>query len=642
MASPYENLPLCAFWRTGVAECQPTALDGIYVKKWELTPDLKIATAGSCFAQHISRYLNKNGFSVMDVEPPPPDFFAQDSGKFGYGLYSARYGNIYTVHQLLQLAREVAGIFNPADAIWERDGRFYDALRPSVEPIGLSTSEQVRKSREDHLCKVKDMFSKMDLFVFTLGLTEAWIHRQSGTVFPTAPETIAGVFDCNKYEFKNYNFEEIYLAFNEFQEIVRSLRVGKCGFKILLTVSPVPLTATASGKHILQATTYSKSVLRTVAGQLASNQSHIDYFPSYEIITNPSAKTAFYDSNLRTVRAEGVQAVMRAFFHQHDQKTVHSDSLIVTNSNSTQMIKNKSFALPNVDNDPQCEEALLDAFSNVASHKNNSTAKKLIIFIGDSHLAGVKSCVEKYFKDLQDGYDIRFLPVNWLVGQWSELGENEHLTVLELKDEYTDIIKNVPSKDEMRSGAVLCLVGLGMLGDGIVRAHGSLLAGSPDLPDGRRFSPNIPIITSDLSEFEIDYLNSVKSIKDYDYYVEFYSTYFADKKKIIYLLKESGIYSNILWISAPNMVEDVARFRFGDEYVESRSQYIYNRISTNCFRDFILDTNVKNGWLILHSQTYETLNGFTQNIFAANKARNDIHTNAEFYRDAMQQFFDMI
>ena len=38
-------------------------------------------------------------------------------------MYSCRYGNIYTVHQLLQLAQEASGDYDPVDISWEKDGR---------------------------------------------------------------------------------------------------------------------------------------------------------------------------------------------------------------------------------------------------------------------------------------------------------------------------------------------------------------------------------------------------------------------------------------------------------------------------------------------------------------------------------------
>lgn len=357
ISSPYENLAKTAFWRSGVAEASPYQPEGIYSKKWNIPYEYKIATAGSCFAQHISRELKQNGFNVLDMEPAPYDLPKKLHNKFGFSMYSARYGNIYTTQQLLQLAKEVVGKFTPADTVWEKDGRFYDALRPAVEPSGYASVAELTAHRKHHLSKVEELFSTMDLFIFTLGLTEAWVHKESGTVYPTAPGTIAGAYDKNKYIFKNYSFIEVMKAFTQFLGIIRSIREDRSTPKVLLTVSPVPLTATASGKHVLQATTYSKSVLRAVAGEFASNHENIDYFPSYEIITNQAAKGEFYESNLRSVRSDGVEVVMNTFFAEHKPSE--------NNGKLTNLRRGRRQAIQSEpdDDDLQCEEALVEFYN---------------------------------------------------------------------------------------------------------------------------------------------------------------------------------------------------------------------------------------------------------------------------------------
>ena len=316
-ASPYATLPQEAFWRTAVAEVSPLELQGIYKKKWPIPADAGIAAAGSCFAQHVSRHLKLNGFHILDVEPPPKELPEAVHKTFGYSTYSARYGNIYTAQQLLQLTQEAAGQFTPEAAVWRKGERFYDALRPGVEPEGLASPEEVLAQRRSHLALVRQMLETMDVFIFTFGLTEAWVHKGSGTVYPTAPGTIAGAFDASQFAFVNYGFRDVLGAFMQFQDLLRTLRPDRPQAKMLLTVSPVPLTATASGKHALEATVYSKSVLRAVAGELADHDADIDYFPSFEIITDQAARGRFYEPNLRSVAAQGVETVMAVFFSEH-------------------------------------------------------------------------------------------------------------------------------------------------------------------------------------------------------------------------------------------------------------------------------------------------------------------------------------
>jgi hypothetical protein len=351
MESPYTDLPPRAFWRTGVSEQNPLTITDLYRRKFEIGIEDKIVTAGSCFAQHIAKHFTTHGYRVVNVEPAPEGLDAETAKKFGYGVYSARYGNIYTTRQLLQLTLESLGARTPQNIVWEKDGRFYDALRPSVEPEGLDSAEEVRLHRKGHLKEVKRMLHSMDLFVFTFGLTEAWVDKRDGTVFPTAPGTIAGNFDPELFEFKNFTFSEVLNDFLKFRNLV--LRHNHKA-RFLLTVSPVPLTATASHEHVLAATTYSKSVLRAVAGELVQRFSEIDYFPSYEIIASPFARGFFYESNLRTVHSAGVENVMRIFFEVHG---VASKPDVTTPSKAKSTVN---------EDDIVCEEILMEAFNKHA------------------------------------------------------------------------------------------------------------------------------------------------------------------------------------------------------------------------------------------------------------------------------------
>ena len=313
--SPYRGLPDRAYWRSGVVEAGAYPPPNIYTPKFVIPKDLPIFTAGSCFAQHVGRALRTNGYDVQDAEPAPvklPDAVAQ---KHGYRLYAARFGNLYTIRQFLQLMFECFDEFDPANAIWEQGGRFFDAMRPGVMPRGLDTPEQVQAARRLHLRAVRGAATRSGLVIFTLGLTEAWEHAPSGTVYPTAPGTIAGRYDPAVHRFVNFRAEAIKADFLALRDLFRTLNKN---MRFLLTVSPVPLTATASDAHILPATIYSKSVLRTVAGELASDYDDIDYFPSYEIIASHPGTGRFFEANMRSVNTRGVRRVMNAFLSAQD------------------------------------------------------------------------------------------------------------------------------------------------------------------------------------------------------------------------------------------------------------------------------------------------------------------------------------
>jgi len=371
MISPYTDLPSERFWRSGVSETHPLLAENLYKKKFAIGRSDKIATAGSCFAQHVSNHLQRNGFSVMDVEPPPAVLSEDVAKSFGYKIYSARYGNIYTVRQLLQLARDAeSGAVDEAD-VWEKDGRYFDALRPNIEPQGFESVSEALALRRQHLAKVKELFAEMGVFIFTLGLTEAWVDKRTGRVYPTAPGTIAGNYDPDVYEFHNFDFDEIYADFVEFGKLVRGYNPR---LKIILTVSPVPLTATAEEEHVLLATTYSKSVLRAVAGSLAKRYKRIDYFPSYEMIASPWSRGFFYEPNMRSVSPAGVAAVMRVFFSEHgaasekqEQRAQKREKRVERPAREPGAWKERKKAreqeAAQTEEDVICEDLLLEAFA---------------------------------------------------------------------------------------------------------------------------------------------------------------------------------------------------------------------------------------------------------------------------------------
>ena len=78
----------------------------------------------------------------------------------------------------------------------------------------------------------------------------------------------------------------------------------------------MPLTASASGEHVLNATSHSKSVLRAVAGKLTAQHEWVDYFPSYELVTAPVFGGRAYEANMRQVAASGVDFVMGTFLRE--------------------------------------------------------------------------------------------------------------------------------------------------------------------------------------------------------------------------------------------------------------------------------------------------------------------------------------
>ena len=319
MASPYDGLPDRQFWRRAIAHVEPFSIDPVDNAGFAIAATDRVATAGSCFAQHISRSLKDIGFNYYVAEGPPPGAAADVAKKLNYGVFSCRYGNLYTARQLLQLFQRAFGRHAPAETIWRReDGRFVDPYRPRIAPDGFPTEDEVIEARRIHLDAVRTMFESLDVFIFTLGLTEGWRSRIDGSVFPLAPGVAGGRHDLERHEFVNFS---VYEVERDLMEFIGDLRQINRRSRIVLTVSPVPLIATYEPRHVLVSTTYSKSVLRVAAENVARSIGDVDYFPSYEIITGNFNRGAYFAEDLREVNAIGVGHAMRVFLKHYPGTT---------------------------------------------------------------------------------------------------------------------------------------------------------------------------------------------------------------------------------------------------------------------------------------------------------------------------------
>jgi hypothetical protein len=316
-SSPYCGLADYQFWRRAIERTPLRSVDPVVVGKFKLKKTDRVATAGSCFAQHISRTLESSGLNYYVVEESPPGMTRDEGLAKNYRVFSARFGNLYTARQLLQLFDRAYNSFVPQDNAWVRNnGRWADPFRPTIEPEGFAAEKDVEDARIGHLSAVRSMFETLDVFVFTLGLTEGWRSKLDGAVFPLAPGVAAGAMDHQRYEFVNFSVAETAHDLNAF---IRRLRLVNPRSRIILTVSPVTLIATYEDKHVLVSTTYSKSVLRAAAEEAALQNEDVAYFPSYEIITGAFTRGAYFENDLRSVRAEGVEHVMSLFLSHYTE-----------------------------------------------------------------------------------------------------------------------------------------------------------------------------------------------------------------------------------------------------------------------------------------------------------------------------------
>ena len=128
----------------------------------------------------------------------------------------------------------------------------------------------------------------------------------------------------------------------------------------MLTVSPVPLVATATGEHVLTSTIYSKSVLRVAAEEIVRAHRDMIYFPAYEIVTGPQAPAEFFEPDRRNVTRAAVDVVMAALLAHCETDAAPAAAAAPAPAASPPDADSQARALSKSIADAECEEAMAD------------------------------------------------------------------------------------------------------------------------------------------------------------------------------------------------------------------------------------------------------------------------------------------
>lgn len=316
MSHPYADLPDSAFWSRTVGaggfdmNSVPSVTEG-----FAIYPTDRVVSAGSCFAQHLARQLPTRGFQYLVTETGPEDR--------QFGVYPARFGNVYTVRQLLQLFERAYGLFEPEDVAWRWGDVWVDPFRPNVEPDGFATIEALLHDRTSHMAAVRRMFEQCDVFVFTLGMTEAWISDADGAVFPLAPGVHGEPEGGATCRFHNFSVPEMV---DDLQCFIGRLRLLNPSVRLVLSVSPVSIAATYEPRHVLVSNSYTKSALRVVADMAIQGDTRATYFPSYECAAGPHTAGRYFQPDMRHMTTEGVHAVVEYFTRLYLKRSPPADT----------------------------------------------------------------------------------------------------------------------------------------------------------------------------------------------------------------------------------------------------------------------------------------------------------------------------
>lgn len=267
------------------------------ISSFKMVPGQSVFTIGSCFARHIETELKSLGFIV------PARQFAVPPGELLTGTkMSSGVLNKYTPHSMLNEVSFAAGTSNGEEFLIEIDGQYLDGQLHTDRPVSL---ERAIERRHEIRALYLEGLRVSPTVIITLGLIESWWDSERERYLNETPKP--ELFR----KFPRRFFFEI-LSVDETLRVVDSLvlhihEMGPPAQRILITVSPIPLARTFSGRDVIVANSYSKSLLRVAADVVASRYEWVDYYPSYESITH-SERAAAWEDDLIHVRSALVDA----------------------------------------------------------------------------------------------------------------------------------------------------------------------------------------------------------------------------------------------------------------------------------------------------------------------------------------------
>lgn len=276
-----------------------------------------IFTVGSCFARNIEAELMRLGFRIPVREMLQREEFrsldASIVNNFGtpsiYNEFAWAFGEQqFSNEHIVPVGNKFADLHVSA----------------TIRPEHLGIVEGRRKA----ICEAYRSAADCRVIIMTLGLSEVWFDTRTGFYLNVAPRPSLLKEQPNRFRMRVLSFEEVYGFLDRTLRLLRAR--GRPDLRVILTISPVPLTVTHRADDVMVANTYSKSVLRVAAEHALTDHPFVVYFPSYESVLLSDRRRA-WEEDMIHVTADlvrlNVNRMVSAYFG--DEAPKGSAALVV-------------------------------------------------------------------------------------------------------------------------------------------------------------------------------------------------------------------------------------------------------------------------------------------------------------------------
>lgn len=271
--------------------------------RW-ITRETAIGSIGSCFATRIAHQLQMWGYNyVLEEDDLPADVPLERLPSTTYRAGPARCGTLFDTPSMRQVVERAFGLWSPPKVITRSGARIVDPFRTVNQPF--QTVADYEADYEAHTHALRRALLRCEVFVLTLGLTEAWQFAPTGDYVSVPQLTRAPQLFRRRRLSVDENLAELERIFDVY-------RAHRPDVRFIVSVSPVPLNKTFTAEHVVVASSLSKAVLRVAAEEfVARHPGAAYYFPSYEAVLYGTRQP--WEADMRHVSGEAVGRVMRLF-----------------------------------------------------------------------------------------------------------------------------------------------------------------------------------------------------------------------------------------------------------------------------------------------------------------------------------------
>jgi hypothetical protein len=279
-------------------------------RAFPLRGDERVFCIGSCFARSIENALGRLGFDVLSKMPDLPRSPNRDRSDRGmFNKY-----NVATILNEIRWAFGAGPPYRHEDVLIAPPG---DLLLQDYQLAGPGYTEEPGFARAFR-AGFNRAFARLreaDLVVLTLGLSEAWHDQATGLYLNAAPlEHLVAAYP-GRFALHVLDLAQTVAMLEEIDALL--VKHLKPGFRLMLTVSPVPLWSTFRDQDVLTANTYSKAVLRAAVDPFVATRPHVSYFPSFEFAQLSNPAVVWGEEDFRHVDRHFVDYIMQSVLAQY-------------------------------------------------------------------------------------------------------------------------------------------------------------------------------------------------------------------------------------------------------------------------------------------------------------------------------------